>query len=234
MSKVPYHVAIIMDGNGRWAKERGLERWQGHRKGIENVRRILKTCKELGIKVLTLFCFSTENWNRPKREVDFLMRRFEHFLDREYKELMRNNIRLKVIGQRYRLPSKLQRKIEEVEEKTSSNKEFTLVLAISYGARQEIIEACRKICRDFKEGKISEEEITMENFSKYLYTSDLPDPDLLIRTSGEIRISNFLLWQISYTELYFTKVYWPDFSPEHLKEAVEEFSKRERRFGKVS
>ena len=234
MSKVPYHVAIIMDGNGRWAKERGLERWQGHRKGIENVRRILKTCKELGIKVLTLFCFSTENWNRPKREVDFLMRRFEHFLDREYKELMRNNIRLKVIGQRYRLPSKLQRKIEEVEEKTSSNKEFTLVLAISYGARQEIIEACRKVCKDFKEGKISEEEITMENFSKYLYTSDLPDPDLLIRTSGEIRISNFLLWQISYTELYFTKVYWPDFSPQHLKEAVEEFSKRERRFGKVS
>ena len=234
MSKVPYHVAIIMDGNGRWAKERGLERWQGHREGIENVRRILKACKELGIKVLTLFCFSTENWNRPKKEVDFLMRRFEHFLDREYKELMRNNIRLKVIGQRYRLPSKLQRKIEEVEEKTSSNKEFTLVLAISYGARQEIIEACRKICRDFKEGKISEEEITMENFSKYLYTSDLPDPDLLIRTSGEIRISNFLLWQISYTELYFTKVYWPDFSPQHLKEAVEEFSKRERRFGKVS
>ena len=173
MSKVPYHVAIIMDGNGRWAKERGLERWQGHREGIENVRRILKACKELGIKVLTLFCFSTENWNRPKREVNFLMRRFEHFLDREYKELMRNNIRLKVIGQRYRLPSKLQRKIEEVEEKTSSNKEFTLVLAISYGARQEIIEACRKICRDFKEGKISEEEITMENFSKYLYILQL-------------------------------------------------------------
>ncbi len=232
--KIPEHIAIIMDGNGRWARKRGLPRFEGHRRGINNVKKIAEYAQKLGVKVLTLFCFSTENWNRPPKEVDFLMNHLDNFLEREIDNLKKNGVRLKVIGERYMLPQRLQDKIKRSEELTSGNKDFVLNLAISYGSQQEIVNAAKMLCRDVLEGRLSLEDVSLGVFSHYLYTADLPSPDLLIRTSGELRISNFLLWQISYTELYFTKVCWPDFGRLQLKKAIEEYSRRERRFGKVT
>ncbi len=231
MEKIPLHIAIIMDGNGRWAQQRGLPRIKGHEKGINNVREILKAAKNLGVKILTLFCFSTENWKRPKKEVDFLMKKFEYFLKKERKNLKKEKIRLKVIGNIKKLPLSLQKEIKKTQDYTSLCDEFILNLAINYGGRDEIIQATKKIIKDVEKKRLNPEEINEETFKNYLYTKDIPDPDLLIRTSGEMRISNFLLWQLSYTEFYFTPKFWPDFKKEDLEEAIKEFSKRERRFG---
>ncbi len=230
---IPFHIAIIMDGNGRWARQRGLSRIKGHEKGMENVRNILKAAKNLGAKILTLFCFSTENWNRSKREVNFLMRRFEYFLKRERRKLKKEKIKLRVIGEIKSLPSFLQREIKKIETEDFSNYEFLLNLAINYGGRKEILQATKKIAKDIIDGRLKEEDVTEEIFNNYLYTKGLPDPDLLIRTSGELRVSNFLLWQISYTEFYFTPKFWPDFKKEDLEEAIKDFSRRQRRFGAI-
>ncbi|MCM8795715.1 MAG: isoprenyl transferase [Candidatus Omnitrophica bacterium] len=228
---IPQHVAIIMDGNGRWAKERGLPRTAGHREGIARIEEIVNAAKELGIKVITLFAFSTENWKRPKREVNMLMRSLSNFLDKRMKSLNKNNIRFKVIGRKEPLPQSILKKIKEAEDNTKNNTALTVVLALNYGGRQEIIDAVRKFVNLVLEGKAKIQDLDIEKFSNYFYTAGLPDPDLLIRTSGEMRISNFLLWQISYTELYFPQVYWPDFTKRHLQEAIEVYQRRERRFG---
>ncbi|RKY33017.1 MAG: isoprenyl transferase [Candidatus Omnitrophota bacterium] len=220
-----------MDGNGRWAKERGLPRSAGHRAGIARVKEIVREAKESGIKVLTLFAFSTENWLRPKKEVNMLMKSLANFLDRQPKELMKNNTRLKVIGRGAPLPKFLQKKIENVEKLTHDNTGLTLVLALNYGSRQEIVDAAKKFSRLVQKGQARIEDLDAEKFSQFFYTQGLPDPDLLIRTSGEFRISNFLLWQISYTELYFIKKYWPDFKIEDFKKAIEAYQERERRYG---
>jgi len=230
---IPQHIAIIMDGNGRWAKEKGLPRIAGHREGAKRVKEIVKAALHAGIKVLTLFAFSTENWSRPKSEVDMLMRYLVDFLDREIKELNKKNIRLRVIGRKEPLPEYVIEKIKAAQERTKDNKEMQLVLALNYGARQEIIDAVRKIAGLVKEGILDIQDLSEENFKDYLYTKDLPDPDLLIRTSGEARISNFLLWQLSYSELYFLKKYWPDFREEDLKKAIKEYQTRQRRFGQI-
>ncbi|MCX7661935.1 MAG: isoprenyl transferase [Candidatus Omnitrophica bacterium] len=236
MEKVnlPQHIAIIMDGNGRWAKEHNLERTEGHREGIKRIKDIIEAGLDLGIKVVTFFSFFTENWQRPKREVQMLMRSLNNFLNKETNYLNQKNIRFRVIGREEPLPKYILKKLKEVEEKTKHNNRMQVVLALNYGARQEIIDAVKKISKEIKDGRISPEELEAEDFRKYLYAGDLPDPDLLIRTSGELRISNFLLWQISYTELYFPKKYWPDFRREDLEEAIREYQKRERRFGRVS
>jgi len=230
---IPKHVAIIMDGNGRWAKKRGLPRTVGHRAGINRIQEILKTGNDLGIKVLTFFAFSAENWSRPKREVNMLMRSLNNFLNRQVKELNKNNIRFMVIGQDEPIPKYLQNKIREVEDRTKDNTGTVAVLALNYGARQEIVDAVKKFTSQVLKGHANLEELNVENFSNYFYTQGLPDPDLLIRTSGEMRLSNFLLWQLSYAELYFPQKYWPDFKPIDLKRAIEAYQKRERRFGGV-
>jgi undecaprenyl diphosphate synthase len=222
-----------MDGNGRWAKERGLPRNVGHRQGIERIKEIVGAAQDLGIKVITFFAFSTENWNRPEKEVDALMRYLNNFLDREISKLNEKNIRLTVIGQEEPIPKYLQKKIREAEVKTKNNSGLVVVLALNYGARQEIIEAFKKFLDSVQRGKEKIENLNIEKFNQYLYTTGLPDPDLLIRTSGELRISNFLLWQISYAELYFPKKYWPDFSRDDLREAIQEYQRRERRFGNI-
>jgi undecaprenyl diphosphate synthase len=227
MIKIPYHVAIIMDGNGRWAKERGLSRTTGHREGIKRIKEIVKEAKKIGIKILTIFAFSTENWNRPKKEIDFLFSYLNDFLDNYKKELMREDIKLRVIGRRDRIKKKIIKKIEEIEKLTKNNKGFIFNIALDYGGRWDIVEAARKI---LKEGE-KLEEINEDDFKNYLSLGNLPDPDLLIRTSGEQRISNFLLWHLAYTEFYFPKVWWPDFDKKELKKAVEVYSQRERRFG---
>ncbi len=225
------HIAIIMDGNGRWAKERGLPRAEGHRAGAESVREVMDACKEMDIKYLTLYAFSSENWNRPEAEVEALMRLLDHFLDEKAEELDKQNVRLQAIGQIERLPASTRERLERIQEHTKNNDSMTLVLALSYGAREEITAAARSIAEAAVSGKISPEEITPELFSQHLYTADIPDPDLLIRTSGEMRISNFLLWQISYSEIIIVKKMWPDFRQGDLFAAVEEFKKRHRRFG---
>lgn len=230
-NNIPKHVAIIMDGNGRWARERGLPRTAGHRQGINRIKEIVNAAKELGVRVITFFAFSTENWIRPKREVDMLMRSLNNFLDREIKELDKNNIRFKVIGRGNPIPKYLQAKIKEAESKTKNNTGLLVVLALNYGARQEMVDAVKKFTASVIKGQSSVDDLNVEEFSNYLYTADLPDPDLLIRTSGEMRISNFLLWQISYAELYFPKVYWPDFRKQDLEEAIAVYQKRVRRFG---
>lgn len=230
-SRIPKHVAIIMDGNGRWAKERGLSRTAGHREGIKRVRDIVKTAGELGISALTFFAFSTENWSRPKKEIDMLMRYLESFLIREVNEMHKNNIRFNTIGEDSPLPLDILKKIKEAKRKTKDNTGLTVTLALNYGARQEIIEAAKRFSRDLSSRGETMQDLNIEKFSRYLYTSDLPDPDLLIRTSGEMRISNFLLWQLSYAELYFTKKFWPEFKAEDFKAAIEEYQARERRFG---
>jgi len=231
--RIPSHVAIIMDGNGRWAKERGLPRIAGHRAGAEAVRRVVRAAGEFGIKVLTLYAFSTENWKRPRAEVEALMNLLRTYLRRELDELNRNNVRLQSIGRTEELPRMVQEELARAEEATKDNTGLILNLALNYGGRVEILDAVRALVKDATEGKVKVEDIDEELFGSYLYTRGLPDPDLLIRTSGEMRVSNFLLWQISYAELYFTPVYWPDFTREHLLEAILDYAKRERRFGTI-
>lgn|SRR3989338_4862077 len=232
-NNIPQHIAIIMDGNGRWAKARGFPRAAGHREGVERIRNIIDAANGLGIKVLTLFSFSSENWSRPKKEVALLMRYLKNFLSSEVKKLDKNNIRLKVIGAREPLSRDIQLKVKEAQDKTKDNSGMTLVLALNYGSRQEIVEAVKKFGASLLSGEATVEGLDSESFNQYLYTSGLPDPDLLIRTSGEMRISNFLLWQLSYAEFYFLNKHWPDFRKEDLEEAIAEYQKRERRFGRV-
>jgi len=228
---VPRHIAIIMDGNGRWAKDRGLARIRGHEEGAESVRTVLRTCGEMGVQYLTLYAFSTENWKRPKTEVAALMKLLERFLRKESAELMEQNVRLQAIGRLTDLPASCQEELHRVIERTAGNSSTTLVLALSYSGRLEIIDAVRSLVQAVKAGHMDEAMIDPEVFSKHLYTRCYPDPDLLIRTSGEMRISNFLLWQLSYTEIYVTKKLWPDFRKAELLEAIEDYSKRQRRYG---
>jgi undecaprenyl diphosphate synthase len=230
---LPTHVAIIMDGNGRWAKERGLPRVEGHRNGVESVRAVVRAAGEVGIKYLTLYAFSVENWNRPKDEVDTLMKYLARFLKNEIGELTRNNVRLEVIGQIYRLPEFVQEQLKKTQAALAKNNGLTLILALSYGGRQEIIEATRAIAAKVKAGKLEPAEINEQAISQHLYTHQYPDPDLLIRTSGELRVSNFLLWQISYAEFVVTQTLWPDFRRPEFFAALEEYTRRHRRFGGV-
>lgn len=233
-NSIPKHIAIIMDGNGRWAKKRHLDRVEGHRAGVRTVKRIVKASAKLGIKVLTLFAFSKENWNRPRYEVSALMGLLKHYLKTDIKELMDNNIRIRIIGDINDLPEDIQVSLREVVEKTSKNTGMNLVFALSYGGRAEILNAVRRILSDSRKRHITPEKLSPDIFERYLYTSGLPDPDLLIRTSGEYRISNFLLYQIAYTEIYVTKKLWPDFSKEDLMRAIRDYQCRERRFGMTS
>ena len=232
--KLPRHLAIIMDGNGRWAKQRGLLRAIGHEGGTKSVKVTVETCAKLGIENLTLYAFSTENWNRPKLEVDTLMKLLVSSLKKEIKTLQANNIRLNAIGNLTNLPKKVQKELAEVIEQTANNTRMTLTLALSYGSREELIQVVKKISEKVKNNIISSEAIDESIINEHLYTQDLPDVDLVIRTSGEHRISNFLLWQIAYAEFYFTNVLWPDFSEEDLYEAIISYQNRERRFGKTS
>ncbi|MCX8094348.1 MAG: isoprenyl transferase [Candidatus Goldbacteria bacterium] len=229
--KIPVHIAIIMDGNGRWAKKRNLPRIFGHREGAKSVREITKACAEIGVKYLTLFAFSTENWKRPDNEIKFLMNLLNDYLKKEEKTLLKNNIKFDTIGDISKLPEKIQKKINRLKKITKNCKRMTLILALNYGARNEITNTVKKISSLVKKGKLKISEIDESIISKNLYTSKYPDPDLLIRTSGEIRVSNFLLWQIAYTELYISKVLWPDFRKKELYKAIHEYEKRERRYG---
>ncbi len=231
---IPRHVAVIMDGNGRWAERRGLDRVQGHRAGIEAVRATVRAAHELGVRFLTLYAFSTENWSRPKGEVDALMGLLEHYLEAEIEELDRNGIRLRAIGRLDRLPELARAKLDDALHRTRDNGEMTVVFALSYGGRTEIADAARKLARDVEQGKLDPEQIDEKTFSAYLYDPELPDPDLLIRTGGEARVSNFLLWQIAYAELHVTEVMWPDFRKGDLVEAVWDYQQRERRYGLTS
>ncbi|MFA5114574.1 MAG: isoprenyl transferase [Candidatus Omnitrophota bacterium] len=230
---IPRHVAIIMDGNGRWANERGLARSAGHRAGIKAVKEAVSAAGELGVEVVTLFAFSTENWSRPKKEIKMLMRALDDFLKRQLKDLKKNNIRLVVIGRDEPLPAYLRRKLKDAQERTGDNTGLTVVLALNYGGRQEIVDAARRFARAAARGEVRPEALNEDSFGNYLYTSGLPDPDMLIRTSGEMRISNFLLWQLSYAEFYFLGKYWPDFKKEDFYRAVKVYQERERRFGRV-
>jgi undecaprenyl diphosphate synthase len=234
LNNLPKHLAIIMDGNGRWAKKQGLLRAIGHENGTKSVRLTVETCARLGIENLTLYAFSTENWNRPKLEVDTLMKLLISSLKKELKTLQDNNIRLNTIGNLDRLPSSAKKELLEVIEKTKTNTRMVLTLALNYGAREEVINAVKTISDKVKNNIISIDTIDESIINEHLYTQNLPDVDLLIRTSGEHRISNFLLWQIAYAELYFTEVLWPDFKEDHLYEAIISYQKRERRFGKTS
>ena len=226
------HVAIIMDGNGRWAKKRGMPRTYGHKKGAENVVKITRSMKESGIKFLTLYAFSTENWQRSKDEVDALMQLLNEYLDKELKEIMENNVRIRFIGERYMLSPSIQEKMLHLEKESAENTDLTLCIALSYGSRQEILAATQKIAQKVASRKMDVSQITQEAFSNELYTRDIPDPDILIRTSGEQRISNYLLWQLAYTELFFTDTLWPDFDKNELCDIIQSFNKRERRYGK--
>jgi undecaprenyl diphosphate synthase len=232
--KLPRHIAIIMDGNGRWAKKKLLNRISGHIKGVDAVREIVTACRELGVKVLTLYAFSVENWRRPKDEVAALMKLLKEYLIKESEEMARNNIRLRAIGRVEDLPRDVQNTLQETIKKTEQCEGMILNLALSYGGRSEILHAVQGILSDFQKGKIKPEEITLQRFSQYLWTWGIPDPDLLIRTSGELRISNFLLWQIAYTELYVTETLWPDFDRQELYKAIADYQSRERRFGLTS
>jgi len=230
-ANLPQHVAVIMDGNGRWARERHLPRIEGHRAGAESARTIIRTAGELGIKYLTLYAFSVENWNRPKEEVDALMKYLVHYLKTETSELNKNNVKLEVIGQVYRLPENVQEHLRKSIATLSENNGLTLVMALSYGGRTEIVEAARAIAKKVKAHELDPADVTEQVFAQHLYTRNVPDPDLLIRTSGEMRISNFLLWQISYAELVITPTLWPDFRKPQFYAAIEEYHRRHRRFG---
>ncbi|MGX5819975.1 isoprenyl transferase [Chitinophaga lutea] len=234
LQRLPRHIAIIMDGNGRWAKERGQDRLYGHHQGVESVRDIVEGCAELGISYLTLYAFSTENWDRPVYEVNGIMELLVTTIRKEVDTLNKNNIRLHVIGDMNMLPASCQRELQEAIDITAPNTGLNLIMALSYSARWEILEAARSIARDAKAGKLNPEELTAELWEKYLCTAKLPDPELMIRTSGEHRISNFLLYQLAYAELYFTNTRWPDFRKENLYEAILNYQNRERRFGKTS
>lgn len=233
MQKIPRHIAIIMDGNGRWAQKKFQPRTFGHTAGVERAREVVKECSRLGVEVLTLYTFSTENWQRPSLEVNFLMRLLARYLANESNELLQNNVRVRAIGCLEKLPKEIQIELEKISIASQKNTGLTLNLALSYGAREEICQAARKLVRKAASGQISEQQIDEELFARELYTGDLPDPELLIRTGGDQRISNFLLWQLAYAELYFTDLFWPDFDIQQLHKAVEAFGARERRFGKV-
>ncbi len=233
-TRLPVHVAIIMDGNGRWASKNALRRVAGHRAGVESVRSVVTAARELGIRYLTLYAFSVENWLRPDKEVNALMRLLGKFLKKELSTMLENGIRLRTIGNIHSLPEDVRRTLIETIQKTSRNKGMVLNLALSYSGRDEIIRAVRRILGDYKSGRLKSGELNGDNFSEYLYTADMPDPDLLIRTSGEFRLSNFLIWQTAYTEFYFTNVLWPDFREENLFEAIADYQRRERRFGLTS
>ncbi|MHB1306875.1 MAG: isoprenyl transferase [Limisphaerales bacterium] len=232
-ASLPTHVAVIMDGNGRWAKERHLPRVEGHRNGVESVRAVVSAAGEIGIKFLTLYAFSVENWNRPKAEVDTLMTYLARFLRTEIGELNRSNVRLEVIGQIYRLPEFVQEQLAKTQAALARNNGLTLILALSYGGRTEIVDAVRSVAQSVRDGKLEPAEITEHVFAQHLYTRNVPDPDLLIRTSGELRVSNFLLWQISYAEFVVTPTQWPDFRRPQFFAALEEYARRHRRFGGV-
>lgn len=231
LAVLPKHVAIIMDGNGRWAKARNLPRIEGHRQGAESVRNLVRVAGEIGIKYLTLYAFSVENWNRPKEEVDMLMKFLARYLKNETPELDRSNVRLEVIGQTYRLPETVQEQIRKSITTLSRNNGLTLILALSYGGRAELVDAARSIAEQVKQGRLEPAEITEETVAQHLYTRKYPDPDLLIRTSGEMRVSNFLLWQISYSEFVVLPTLWPDFRKAEFFAALEAYAKRHRRFG---
>lgn len=233
-NRLPRHIAIIMDGNGRWAKEHGHDRLYGHYHGVESVRNIVEGCAELGIEYLTLYAFSSENWERPEYEVEGLMELLVSTIRKEIESLHKNNIRLQVIGDFDTLPENARTQLSEALEITANNKRLTLLLALSYSGRWELLNAVKNIVSDVKKGNLTEEEINQEVFEKYLCTRGFPDPELMIRTSGEYRISNFMLYQLAYTELYFTAVRWPDFRKENLYEAILDYQERERRFGKTS
>ncbi len=234
LNKIPQHVAIIMDGNGRWAEQNGLDRIFGHKEGVEAVRSVVEGAGEIGIEYLTLYAFSTENWNRPKEEVNALMGLLVHAIVAETDNLHKNNVSLRTIGDIASLPLEVQRNLDGAIEKTAANTGLRLVLALSYSGRWELVEAVKKMADELKNDKIVKSSINEELIGKYLPTFGLPDPELLIRTGGEFRVSNFLLWQIAYTELYFTQKLWPDYRKEDLFEAVNDFQRRERRFGKTS
>jgi undecaprenyl diphosphate synthase len=228
---LPKHVAIIMDGNGRWAKKKAWNRIRGHEEGAESVRNIVTASREIGISWLTLYAFSEENWRRPKYEIEALMKLLRRFLKNELDEMLENGIRFKTIGRIDKLPKNVQKVLEETIEKTSKCKDMVLTLALSYGSRQEMSHAIQKIAKRVKSGNLTPDKITEQTISDSLYTAGMPDPDLLIRTSAEYRLSNFLLWQMAYTEFYFTPTLWPDFRREEYMRAIEEYQKRERRFG---
>lgn len=227
----PTHVAVIMDGNGRWAKARGLPRVFGHRAGADAVREVVMGCRELGVRYLTLYAFSSENWKRPASEVGDLMELLRLYIRRELDELDRNGVRIRIIGDRSRLPADIVDLVERAETVTADNRELNLIVALNYGSHNEILQACRRIAEQVKAGELQPEQIDETLFRRYLLTADIPDPDLLIRTSGEQRLSNFLLWQSAYTELVFVDTLWPDFRRKDLAEAIDEFHRRERRFG---
>lgn len=232
--KLPRHLAIIMDGNGRWAERRSLDRIAGHRQGAESVRVVVRTCREIGIPYLTLFAFSSENWSRPRAEVDALMALLRDYLISELPEMLENNIRLLAIGDLARLPKEVLTILQEVVKQTASAQGMTLSLALSYGGRDDILQAIRRIMANCRDGNLTPEDLNENLFSKYLWTGPLPDPDLLIRTSGEQRLSNFFLWQLAYTEIYITPTLWPDFTKEDLTQALIDYQERERRFGLTS
>jgi len=232
--KLPQHIAIIMDGNGRWARNHTLGRIMGHQKGVEAVQRTVRLCREIGIKYLTLYAFSVENWSRPDQEVKALMKILREYLRSELDEMLRNGIRLTTIGDMAALQEPVRNLLQETMDQTAGNKDMVLNLALSYGGRDEILHAVRCILKDAKEGRIDSTSLSKASFAGYLYTAGMPDPDLLIRTSGEYRISNFLLWQSAYTEFYFTDVLWPDFSKEDLFSAIADYQRRERRYGLTS
>ncbi|THF81233.1 isoprenyl transferase [Cohnella fermenti] len=229
--KVPQHVAIIMDGNGRWAKARGLPRIAGHHSGMKAIKRVTREADRLGIRYLTLYAFSTENWKRPKAEVDFLMKLPQEFLALELDELMENNVQVRMMGVENLLPDYTLAAIEEAARKTANNTGLVLNFALNYGSRMEMVEAARKLARQAAKGELDPEAIDERMFGANLLSGDIPDPDLLIRTSGELRLSNFMLWQIAYSEFWFTDVYWPEFNEQHLNEAINEYQRRARRYG---
>lgn len=226
------HIAFIMDGNRRWARQRGLPVAMGHKKGAETLIDVAKAVKNLGVKYMTVYAFSTENWQRKKSEVDALMNLLRHYLDTSFKELQENDVRILFIGERHMLATDIVEKMQKIEKNTADNKSVTLCVALSYGSRQEIVAATRRIAESVQKGDMQIADIDMRSFADNLYTKDIPDPDLLIRTSGEMRISNYLLWQLAYTEFYFSETYWPDFSETELKQIVTEYKDRERRYGK--
>lgn len=228
----PSHIAIIMDGNSRWAKEKRVPLQVGHKKGSQNVQEVSQACIDLGVKYLTIYAFSSENWDRPESEVKYLMQLLEDYLEKETKPLIEKGVRIIISGDLERLSDSIRDKVNHIQDITKDNQSLTLNVAFSYGARQEIVSAAKNISLAVKEGKITLDDIDEELVSQNLYHSHIPDPDLLIRTAGDYRISNFLLWQIAYSELYFTKVFWPDFNKNHLIEAIADFNKRERRYGK--
>jgi len=229
----PRHIALVMDGNGRWAQKRKLPRTAGHKEGVKTVERVTEAAIKHNIPYITLFGFSSENWQRPEEEVSVLMGLLKYYLENELAKLNKNGVRIRFIGELERLGSELVGLINKAEEATLANNKLNLTIALSYGSRQEMLKACQEIVQDYKDGKVAIEDIDIPLISSKLYTADIPDPDLLIRTSGELRISNFLLWQLAYAELYFTDTLWPDFGEEDFVKAIKEFQKRDRRYGKV-